>query len=102
VKVVYSSSNLALVAHYRVLLQGLGVPCRLRNEFLAGAAGELPPVECWPQLCVDDRDEVRAREALAALQAAPAGEPWTCPDCGERLEGQFTECWRCTEGPGGA
>jgi hypothetical protein len=24
----------------------------------------------------------------------PAG-PWSCPGCGETLEGQFTECWNC-------
>ena len=22
-------------------------------------------------------------------------ERWTCPRCGERLEGQFTDCWQC-------
>lgn len=21
--------------------------------------------------------------------------PWTCPDCGERIEGQFRACWNC-------
>jgi hypothetical protein len=20
---------------------------------------------------------------------------WTCSDCGEQLEPQFTQCWRC-------
>jgi len=22
-------------------------------------------------------------------------ERWTCAKCGETLEGQFTECWKC-------
>jgi predicted amidophosphoribosyltransferase len=22
-------------------------------------------------------------------------EDWTCPGCGETIEGQFTECWSC-------
>jgi hypothetical protein len=24
-----------------------------------------------------------------------AAEPWTCPQCGERIEGQFGVCWQC-------
>lgn len=23
--------------------------------------------------------------------------PWACPTCGESIEAQFTECWRCAE-----
>ena len=98
-KVVYSASNLVMVSHYRSLLDTHGVPSRIRNEFLAGAAGELPPVECWPQLCVEDHLEARALEVLkTAMHAAPAGEgplAWTCGRCGEAIEGQFTECWQC-------
>jgi hypothetical protein len=30
-----------------------------------------------------------------------SGERWTCPQCGEPLEGQFTACWQCgTARPG--
>lgn len=101
-KVVYSASNLVMVAHYRSLLESHGLPSRIRNEFLGGAAGKLPPVECWPQLCVEDHLEARARELLkAAMQATPAGEgqpAWTCGGCGESIEGQFTECWQCGSG----
>jgi hypothetical protein len=95
-KVVYSASNLVMVAHFRSLLESHGVPCRIRNEFLAGAAGELPPVECWPQLCVEDHVEARAREILKAVAQPAQGQPeWTCSGCGELIEGQFTECWQC-------
>jgi hypothetical protein len=97
-KIVYSAPNLVMVAHYCSLLQSNGVPCRIRNEFLAGAAGELPPVECWPQLCVDDHLESRAREMLLAMQTPNRRENWTCSNCGEPIEGQFTECWQCGHG----
>lgn len=101
-KVVYSASNLVMVAHYRSLLESHGVPSRIRNEFLAGAAGELPPVECWPQLCVEDRFEAKAREVLAISMSAVAagdGRPeWICCGCGESIENQFTECWQCGSG----
>lgn len=28
--------------------------------------------------------------------AAPAGEAWRCPSCGETVEAQFTACWSCS------
>jgi hypothetical protein len=96
VKVVFSSPNYLLVAHYRGLLESAGIPCHLRNEYLAGAAGELPPTECWPELCVEQRWEGAARAAIAEAQAGAPGSPdWTCPGCGEGIEGQFTACWNC-------
>jgi hypothetical protein len=95
-KIVYSSPNLALVVHFRALLENEGIACRIRNEYLAGAAGELPPVDCWPELCVDDPDEQRARRIIAGVRNASAPAPaWTCAGCGECIEGQFTDCWNC-------
>ena len=94
--VVYSSPNFLLVAHYRALLAAEGIPSRIRNEFLGSAAGELPPVECWPQLCVEPALEARARRAIESALAGERQVPdWTCPGCGERIEGQFTACWNC-------
>lgn len=68
----------------------------MRNEFLGGAAGELPPHECWPELWViEAADWARAR-ALVDAELAPAdATPWTCPGCGETIEGQFAQCWHC-------
>ena len=34
-------------------------------------------------------------KALAAASAVPVGPSWTCSHCGEVLEPQFTQCWRC-------
>jgi hypothetical protein len=96
VAVVYSSPNLLLVAHFRALLDMQGIPSRIRNEYLAGAAGELPPLDCWPELCVETRWEAPAREAIAEAQrCVPRSADWSCPGCGERIEGQFTACWNC-------
>ena len=44
-------------------------------------------------------DPGEAGPVLAFLRGAPAqrhaGERWRCAQCGESLEGQFTECWNC-------
>jgi hypothetical protein len=97
-KNVYSSPHLFLVNHYRNIVESYGIPCVVKNSFLSGAAGELPPTEVWPILCVEDESDYdRAKqivdEELNRLENA--GEHWVCPDCGEYIEGQFTDCWNC-------
>lgn len=94
--VVFSSPNFLLVAHYRRLLESAGIPARIRNEYLAGAAGEMPPTECWPELCVEPGWESTARQVIEEARRGVAHAPaWVCPGCGERLEGQFSACWNC-------
>lgn len=94
-KRVFRAASLLQVAHARNVLVSAGIECEVRNQYLAGAIGELPMMETWPQLYVDDGDERYALSALARAAAAPAGSSWTCSGCGEELEPQFTQCWRC-------
>jgi hypothetical protein len=94
-KRIYRAASLVDVAHIRNLLLTAGIDCEIRNQYLAGAMGELPLLETWPQIWVEDMDEVRAQRALARAAAPVAGEAWICDACGERLEPQFTTCWRC-------
>jgi hypothetical protein len=88
------------VAHARNVLITAGIQCELRNQYLAGAMGDLPMMETWPQLYVDDADERFALGALARAAAATDGTPWQCSSCGETLEPQFTQCWCCGAEPG--
>jgi hypothetical protein len=83
------------VAHARNVLIAAGIDSELRNQYLAGALGDLPMLETWPQLWVEDDLESAALRALERAATAPAGANWTCPDCGEQLEPQFTTCWKC-------
>jgi hypothetical protein len=98
VKRVYRAASLLQVAHARNVLIAAGIDAELRNQYLAGALGDLPMLETWPQLWVDDALESAALRALQNAEAAPAGAPWTCAQCGEVLEPQFTTCWRCGAG----
>ncbi len=94
---VFASVNLAEVHHAKNLLDAAGIRCYVRNEALASAVGQLPFVDCQPELwLVDDADAERARKALAEDPLAPAekGNLWQC-SCGEIQEAQFTQCWRC-------
>jgi hypothetical protein len=94
-KRVFRAASLIQVAHARNVLLTAGIQSELRNQYLAGALGDLPMLETWPQLYVEDADEAVALRALARAAVAPTGASWTCEVCGELLEPQFTSCWRC-------
>jgi len=95
-KKVYSAENLVMAGHVQSLLDQTGIDCEIQNQNLAGALGELPPFECWPEVWIyDDDDYNRALAVIEqALSGADQGTPWQCA-CGERIEGQFSQCWNC-------
>ena len=77
-------------------LRAAGIRCELRNTTLGGAVGEIPFLECTPQIWINDAtDEARAREILRELAAPPIGPGWRCAKCGEESEPQFGSCWSC-------
>ncbi len=97
-KKLHTADNLVSIMHLKNVLEMQGIECEVRNQFLSGALGDVPAFECWPQLWVrHPADWSRAQDILKTHQAPaePSGEPWTCGDCGERLEAQFSECWQC-------
>ncbi len=97
-KRIYSSHDGLIINHLRNLLGSIDIRCEIKNEVLAGAVGELPPTECRPELwVVEDSQAAKAEEAIKAALSfdEPAGPAWNCPECGERIESQFTQCWQC-------
>lgn len=96
-KKVYSADNPVMVGHIQSLLEQAGIDSEIRNQALSGAMGELPPIECWPEVWIR-RDEDYDR-ALALVEAEihglhDRGDSWRC-SCGETIEGQFSHCWNC-------
>lgn len=80
----------------RGLLESAGLEVQLRSMELWTAAVEIYYSEgARPSIWVHERDVAAAREVLARRDRAGQSVPWTCPGCGEGLEGQFTTCWRC-------
>lgn len=98
---VHTAETVIEIAHLRNVLESAGIACEVRNDRLAGVVGEIPFVECWPELWVrDGGDVLRARGLIdEALRPAAAAAPWTCPSCGERIEPQFAQCWHCAADP---
>ena len=94
---VHTAESSIEIAHLRNLLEADGIACVVRNDRLGGAVGEIPFVECWPELWVLEAGNYLRAKSLVAdiLKAAPAGEPWHCASCGESIEAQFEVCWNC-------
>ncbi len=89
-----------MVGFLKSVLELNRIPCFVRFEHLAGAAGELPPTVVWPELwVVNDEDAGAARTQIdtALADSRDSLSEWACPDCGELIEGQFSACWRCAQ-----
>ena len=89
------------------LLRQEGIQAVVQGQSLGTAWGTLPlSAESLPTVWVEDKDVERARpiiEAYRQTDRANADEAvaeapratWTCPQCGEKVEEQFTQCWKC-------
>ena len=95
---VHTAESIIDIAHLRNVLEQAGIACYVKNERLGGAVGEIPFVECWPELWVlRNGDALQARGLIDNARADATPSPdWTCRHCGERVQGQFDACWRCS------
>jgi hypothetical protein len=95
-KRLHSSESLAEVGHFKNVLEQHGIACIIKHEQLSGALGEIPFLECLPELWVlHDADWPRAKRLIEEQREPIPGPAWDCPFCGERNERQFAACWRC-------
>lgn len=95
-KRVDSQYNTLLLGNARNLLKANGIECFMRND-LATGVGEIPPIECWPELWIVD--DARFDEAIALIRDAvdppQSDKPWVCAACGEEVGAEFGVCWNC-------
>lgn len=92
---IFSSSDSLLVHHYQNLLEIAGISCFIKQSYLSGGVGELPPVECWPELWIEE--DCLQEKASRLIRSADSGTQKTvwCCECGESHEHQFNVCWKC-------
>jgi hypothetical protein len=94
-KRVFTSPDSAELGLLKNVLQKAGIRCVERNEMMAQT---LPSAAFQAEIWVENEDEYPA--ALAILEewrhpTRTTGAPWTCSRCGEKLEDQFSTCWKC-------
>ena len=95
----------------RGLLEQSGIKATVLGEMLGAARGEIPfTEETQPSVWINEEDAGRAQSILEAYRkkGKPSEKPlpllpqWTCPECRERIAGQFTHCWKCGAAQPGA
>ena len=95
-KLLMRCDHLLQAQHLANVLNAAAIPCEVRNVALSGAIGDIPWLECAPQLWLrHDADEAIARRLLEELEEAPATTAWSCSRCDEQIEPQFAACWKC-------
>lgn len=103
---VYTARD-TMDAHFlRDLLEQQGIRAVVQGESLeSGAFGSLPlSAQSTPTVWVNPEDEAKASEVVAEYRrvdranadaSEKLGPTWTCANCGEKVEQQFTQCWKC-------
>jgi hypothetical protein len=82
----------------KAALEDADIACMVRNESLSVANGDIPSGECVPELWIlEDKDLTKAQGIVDEWKRSGGAPnaPWTCPNCKETSEGQFTSCWKC-------
>lgn len=100
---IYRAADPAQAHLLRGLLEAEGIEAVVVGEFGFNVRGEAPmTTETLPRVCVvNPEDAARARALVVSFDRrdpAAAAPAWTCPGCGEHLEAQFGECWKCGSG----
>jgi hypothetical protein len=91
-----TADNLMIATLWRDVLQSAGVRCEIRNRFIGAGIGELPADQVSPQLWLTNENDRRAAEQVLRELRHPGRSPrWVCPRCGEKIDGQFFQCWNC-------
>ena len=97
-KRIHTSKDPLMISHLKNVLATFGIKCVMKNMDLISAAGQLPPTECWPELWVVEDEKAGSAKAILKKTLAPLSsvkKGWVCKNCGEKIEGQFSECWNC-------
>jgi hypothetical protein len=96
-KRVYSSENSLEVGLIKGMLEQDGIDCLMKNQILSGALGEIPSHECWPEIWITNDADFELAMNIVEAALSPSEDSfnsWLCSS-GEKIEGQFSACWKC-------
>jgi len=95
----YSDYNQVKVRQIKAMLDDADIPCFIKNEYIQGASGEIPPHETLPEVWLMDAQWRKKAQALVdELEndlANASDVDWKCGSCMEINEGHFMVCWQC-------
>jgi hypothetical protein len=93
-KKLLSSPDNPEVELVKNMLADVGILCEVRNGEVSGI---VPVAPFYEELWVQDEDFEKASDLVDTWRRPSSTTPgaWTCPQCGERVDAQFTSCWKC-------
>jgi len=95
-KLLYTNENRYLVHNIQNIVENSGIAIMLKNEFAAGAAGDLAPHETWLELWVlHDDDYNIAMKVISSSFSSEDDAKWVCNHCQEINDASFDFCWNC-------
>jgi hypothetical protein len=94
-KLVYTHPSIVMVTQSASALERSGIEPVIRNEYSAGAVGELAPIDAWPELWVRAKDWEAAERAIKQSNSDLDKPDWTCTQCGKSNPDTFEFCWGC-------
>ena len=96
-KKVYSTEILANAWNIKNVLEQHDIEAVIKNENLFSVSGEVPFLECLPEVWVKPLDFARAEQLIAELDnsSQEVGPDWTCVGCGESNLSNYSICWSC-------
>jgi len=95
-KLLYTNENRFIVSNMQNIIQNAGIKVQLKNEYIAGAAGDLAPLDTWLEIWVEeDRDYNKAIKIIKDLEQTGSGHDWICDKCQELNSAAFEICWQC-------
>ena len=97
-KLIYTNQDRFMVWGVKNTLELGGYSCHIRNEFAAGGAGDIAPIETWPEVWIEN--DAQYEDALDYLEnnilnKNSKGQDWACVQCGEINGAAFEFCWSC-------
>jgi hypothetical protein len=99
-KLVYTHENRLLVNNAQNMVEQANINTVLKNEYAAGAMGDIAPIDSWMELWVlDEKDYKQAALLLDSLASNRQKEDWVCSQCSESNDAAFDFCWQCGKTP---
>ena len=97
---IFTADNFVQLDQLRSLLLENGIDCMHKGESSIGsgaAGGEVPPIAIKNELHIFEESDIEKAKALILefLTAQNDRTDWVCEDCGEHINKEFSDCWKC-------
>ena len=95
-KFIYTHENRLLVNNIQNILENANIAVTLKNEYAAGASGDLSFLNTWLEVWVlNDDDYETAMDIIKTSFNNTSIEDWICNQCSEANTPSFELCWNC-------